>query len=50
MEAQADVVEVRDLAGGVGDVVLWALVLEVEEAAGGCQLGRSPRHLVGEGK
>lgn len=39
MEAQADVVDVGDLAGGVGDVVLWALVLEVEEAAVRCQLG-----------
>lgn len=35
VEAQADVVEVGELARGVGDVVLWALVLEAEEAAGG---------------
>lgn len=33
MQAEADVLEVGDLAGGVGDLVLCALVLEFEEAA-----------------
>lgn len=46
VEAQADVVEVGELARGVGDVVLWALVLEVEEATGGVVLaGCSPRRV-----
>lgn len=33
MDAQGDVVGLGNLAGGVGDLVLWLLVLEGEDAS-----------------
>lgn len=35
VETEGDVVELGDLAGGMGDLVFWALVAEFEEAAFG---------------